>query len=177
MIKEFDIQGCIKNLPSEMTEEEFWHKMIGFIEKNGWLFGGGLEMKKISGCISQTSPDMTLEKFSEIFHAFLDGNGWYFEGEIKMLSTSLMDILDDELTEKKSLGALIYLIDLGHELEFSVGKEFCFISHHQASKAVSLWIDGKEQSFNSMSELLENALIGGQSFLAMWEKAKIEFLF
>lgn len=69
------------------------------------------------------------------------------------------------------------MIDLGHELEFSVGKEFCFISHHQASKAVSLWIDGNEQSFNSMSELLENALIGGQAFLAMWGKAKIEGLF
>ena len=52
VIKEFDIQGCIKNLPPEMTEEEFWHTVIGFIEENGWSFGGGLEMKKISGCIS-----------------------------------------------------------------------------------------------------------------------------
>ena len=104
MITEFELQGRICSLPPEMTEEEFWHRMIGFIEKNGWLFGGGLEMKKISGCISQTSPDMTLEKFSEIFHGFLNGNGWCFDGEIKMLSISLMDILDDELTEKKSLG-------------------------------------------------------------------------
>lgn len=105
MIREFDIQGCIHNLPSDMTEEEFWHKVIGFLEENGWLFSGGLEMKKISGCISQMPPDMTLEKFSEILEGFLNSNGWYFEGQIEMLSTSLMDILYDELTEKKSLGA------------------------------------------------------------------------
>ena len=177
MITEFEIQGRICGLPPEMTEEEFWHKIIGFIEKNGWLYGGGLEMKKISGCISQMPPDMTLDKFSETFHGFLNGNGWYFEGKIKMLSTSLKDILDDELMLRKSLGALIYLIDLGHELEFSVDKEFYFLSHHQTSKAVSLWNNGKEQSFNSITELLENALIDGQSFLSMWEKAKMESLF
>ena len=82
MIKEFDIQGYIKNLPSEMTEEEFWHKVIGFIEENGWSFGGGLEIKKISGCVSDTSPDMTIEEFEKTFLGFVERNGWSFEGSI-----------------------------------------------------------------------------------------------
>ena len=84
MIKEFDIQGYIKNLPSEMTEEEFWHKVIGFIEENGWSFGGGLEIKKISGCVSDTSPDMTVEEFEKSFFGFVERNGWSFEGSIKI---------------------------------------------------------------------------------------------
>ena len=82
MIKEFEIKGRIVNLPPEMTEEEFWRKMIGFIEENGWSFGGGLEIEKISGCISQTLPDMTIEEFEKIFLGFVEDNGWSFEGTI-----------------------------------------------------------------------------------------------
>ena len=82
MVKEFEIQGRICNLPPEMTEEEFWHMVIGFIEENGWTFGGGLEMDKISGCVSDTSPDMTVEEFEKIFLGFVERNGWSFEGSI-----------------------------------------------------------------------------------------------
>ena len=82
MVKEFEIQGRICNLPPEMTEEEFWHTVIGFIEENGWSFGGGLEMEKISGCVSDTSPDMTVEEFKKIFLGFVERNGWSFEGSI-----------------------------------------------------------------------------------------------
>lgn len=39
--KEFEIQGCVE-VPSELSEEEFWNKFIGFIESNNWLFGGGI---------------------------------------------------------------------------------------------------------------------------------------
>lgn len=86
MAKEFEIQGRICNLPLEMTEEEFWHTVIGFIEENGWSFGGGLEMKKISGCVSDTSPDMTVEEFEKIFLNFVERNGWSFEGSITIYS-------------------------------------------------------------------------------------------
>ena len=82
MVKEFEVQGRICNLPPEMTEEEFWHKVIGFIEENGWSFGGGLELEKISGCVSATPPGMTIEEFEETFLGFVKRNGWLFEGSI-----------------------------------------------------------------------------------------------
>ncbi len=39
--KEFEIQGCVE-VPVELSEDEFWNKFIGFIESNGWMFGGGI---------------------------------------------------------------------------------------------------------------------------------------
>ena len=84
MVKEFEIQGRICNLPPEMTEEDFRRKMIGFIEENGWLFGGGLQREKIFGCISQTSPNMTLDEFRYIFLKFVQQNGWSFKGDISI---------------------------------------------------------------------------------------------
>ncbi len=41
MEKEFEIQGCV-SVPSNVSEEEFCDKFIGFIEANGWYFGGGI---------------------------------------------------------------------------------------------------------------------------------------
>nr|WP_315024896.1 hypothetical protein [uncultured Aminipila sp.] len=29
-------------VPTELSEDEFWDKFIGFIEENGWSFGGGI---------------------------------------------------------------------------------------------------------------------------------------
>ena len=75
MVKEFEIQGRLCGLPTDMTEEEFLYKMIRFIEGNGWLFGGGLEKEKISGRVFNTSPEMTKEQHS----------GWTFEGSIAMI--------------------------------------------------------------------------------------------
>ncbi len=39
--KEFEFQGCVE-VPTELSEDEFWDKFIGFIEENGWSFGGGI---------------------------------------------------------------------------------------------------------------------------------------
>jgi len=89
MGKEFEIQGRICNLPSEMTEEEFWRKMIGFIEEYGWSFGGGLEKDKISGCVSETSPDMTRDEFEKAFLGVIERNGWTFEGSISIYKVLL----------------------------------------------------------------------------------------
>lgn len=72
MVREFEIQGRICNLPPKMIEEEFWHTVIGFMEENGWSFGGGLEIEKISGCVSDTSPNMTAEEFQYSFSDMLD---------------------------------------------------------------------------------------------------------
>ena len=111
MIKEFEIQGRILNLPPEMTEEEFWHTVIGFIEENGWLFGGGLDMEKISGCVSGTSPDMTVEEFEKIFLDFVECNGWSFEGSIK--------IYEPEVTEfQYSFSDMLDDLKVGREIEF-----------------------------------------------------------
>lgn len=41
MIKEFEINGCIK-VQTEITEEEFWNIFIRFVESKGWSFGGGI---------------------------------------------------------------------------------------------------------------------------------------
>lgn len=113
VIKEFDIQGCIKNLPPEMTEKEFWHTVIGFIEENGWSFGGGLEMEKICGCISDTSPDMTVEEFEKPFLGFVERNGWSFEGSIK--------IYEPEVAEEEFQYSFSEMLDdliVGREIEF-----------------------------------------------------------
>lgn len=85
MVKEFEIQGRICNLPPEMTKEEFLWKMIDFVEENGWLFSGGLEMEKFSGCVYDTSPDMTVEEFEKFFLNFVERNGWSFQGTITMI--------------------------------------------------------------------------------------------
>lgn len=41
MRKEFEIQGCIE-VPVQVTEEEFYNAFIGFVEAQGWSFGGGI---------------------------------------------------------------------------------------------------------------------------------------
>ena len=89
----------------------------------------------------------------------------------------LHDIIVEELTEKKSLAALIYLICHGRELEFEIeGKEY-FISCDKSKKYVSLWNNQNVQSFNSVDELIENATIENSSFLSLWEKSTIQTLF
>lgn len=89
----------------------------------------------------------------------------------------LHDIIANELTEKKSLAALIYLISEGRELEFEAEGRGYFISRHKSKKYVSLWDNHSEQSFDSVEELIENAAIENASFLSMWEKAAIQTLF
>jgi len=39
MGKEFEIKECIE-VPMELSEDEFWHKFIDFIESNNWYVGG-----------------------------------------------------------------------------------------------------------------------------------------
>ncbi len=88
----------------------------------------------------------------------------------------LHDIIVEELTEKKSLASLIYLICHGRELEFEIeGKEY-FISCDKSKKYVSLWNNQNEQSFNSVDELIENATIEKSSFFSLWEKSTIQTL-
>ena len=89
----------------------------------------------------------------------------------------LHDRIARELTEGKSLGALIYLIGAGRELEFSVGGRMYFLSRHRSARFVSLWDGDAEQSFDSVEDCLRQAVIAGEPFLRQWGGARIETLF
>lgn len=41
MAKEFEIHGAVE-VPPELTEDAFFDSFIGFIESQGWWFGGGI---------------------------------------------------------------------------------------------------------------------------------------
>ena len=41
MAKEFEIHGAVE-VPLSLTEDEFNQKLLGFIESQGWWFGGGI---------------------------------------------------------------------------------------------------------------------------------------
>lgn len=85
MAIEFEIQGRVTNIPTDLTEEAFWHRVIGFIEANGWLFGGRLEKTAIAGCVFQIPPKISQAEFERRFHHFIAANGWTFDGNIRLL--------------------------------------------------------------------------------------------
>lgn len=89
----------------------------------------------------------------------------------------LYDSIIHELEIKKSLAALIYLIERGRELEFTVNGMEYFLSRDHATKYVSLWNKHNEQSFDSIEELIENAIIEDRTFISVWNTVKIETLF
>lgn len=87
------------------------------------------------------------------------------------------DLIENELFEKKSLAALIFLIDGGRELEFNVNGIKCFISCSNSEKYVSLYINKVEQSFDSVLQLIDDAMISDMKFFVAWEQAELECLF
>ncbi len=97
-----------------------------------------------------------------------------FNGGLLM---NVYDLIVNELFEKKSLAALIFLIDCGRELELNVNGNKCFISCDSSKKYVSIYVNKNEQSFDSVSELIENATIADMNFLLAWEQAELEFLY
>ena len=89
----------------------------------------------------------------------------------------LHDRIVEELDQTKSLAALIWLIDRGRELEFSVEGKGYFLSRSKAEQYVSLWDSAAQQGFDAVEQLLENAVIDGRPFLDAWQDAKIETIF
>lgn len=90
-----------------------------------------------------------------------------------------MDIYEhivNELFDKKSLAALIFLIDGGRELELTLDGTECFISRSHSSKYVSLWQGKEEQGFDSVYELLCAAVVNEKSFIKVWESAELSYL-
>jgi hypothetical protein len=94
-----------------------------------------------------------------------------------MNAYDIHDRIAGELLKGKSLAALIWLIQQGRELEFQVGGHCFFLSRDKARRYVSLWEGQAEQSFDSVEELLENAVIRGEPFLLAWEEAELTTLF
>lgn len=87
------------------------------------------------------------------------------------------DLIVNELFDKKSLAALIFLIDFGRELELNMNEKKYFISRSGSNNYVSLWENQKEQSFESVLELIENATIENMCFLSAWEQMELEYLY
>lgn len=86
-------------------------------------------------------------------------------------------LIEKELEEQKSLAALVYLLRMGREIEFEYDGEEYFMSCDKAQNYVSLWKKQTEQSFESVEELIENALVGPIAFLSAWEKATIKYIY
>ena len=89
----------------------------------------------------------------------------------------LHDRIAAELADNKSLAALIWLIRQGREVEFTAGGRECFLSRSRAERYVSLGEGGVQQSFDTVEELVENAVVAGQPFLSAWADARIETIF
>lgn len=90
---------------------------------------------------------------------------------------SLMDQMEQALFDRHFLPALTFLTEQGRELEFEVGGHSCFLSRYESAGAVSLWVDGTEQAFSSMAELLAHAKIGTNDFADVWSSARFITLF
>lgn len=88
----------------------------------------------------------------------------------------LHDTIASELLENKSMAALIWLISHGRELEFSYCGTKGFISKDGSAKFVSLWIDDEEQAFDSVEQLLEEAVICERVLTETWNDMKFEYL-
>ncbi len=82
-----------------------------------------------------------------------------------------------ELLEHKYFAALIWLIECGRELEFSVDGVPCFISRSGSDRYVSLWADGNQQAFDSVELLIENAVIGQDRLMDIWDGLQIDTLY
>ncbi len=90
---------------------------------------------------------------------------------------SMHDKMAKELFDNKSLKALSYLIEHGRELEFEYDKKICFLSKDNSSGFVSIWVEKKEQYFDSMEQLIEKAEINKVSFEEIWEESELNILY
>ena len=82
-----------------------------------------------------------------------------------------------ELYDNKSLNAFIYLLEHGRELEFEYNNKECFISRDNSKRFVSVWINKKEQAFNTIEDLIKKAKIDGVFFEDVWKVIKLGILY
>lgn len=80
------------------------------------------------------------------------------------------DAMTEALAEDKSLGALVWLVEHGREVEFRADGVLCFLS--QTHGGISLWVGQVQRSFPSAE-----ALIRDEDFLALWNRAVVETIY
>lgn len=87
------------------------------------------------------------------------------------------DCIVKELYNLKSIAACIYLIERGRELEFSYNNVDYFISGDGSEKKYSLWLNKKEQLFDSVEELILNAVIESKTLYQIWSEITLGVLY
>ncbi len=91
-----------------------------------------------------------------------------------------MDIystIEKELFDNRAVAAFIWLIENGRELELSYKNVNVFISRDGSKEKVSLWINKKEQAFNSVEDLFERATIGTYKLCEVWQEVELGVLY
>jgi len=83
----------------------------------------------------------------------------------------------NELFEKKSIAAFIWLICQGRELELSYYGTKAFVSKDSSKYFVSLWVESSKQAFSSVEELWENAVVSEYRLCDIWERVTLDTLF
>lgn len=87
------------------------------------------------------------------------------------------DLIVNELFDKRSIAALVYVINEGRELEFTYNRVDCFISKSGSEKVVSIWVGKVEQAFESIELLICNATLYGEKFIKVWDSFELICLF
>ena len=85
------------------------------------------------------------------------------------------DLIVDELYDKKSIAAFIWLISHGLEMSYE-GQSF-FITSDGSKDNVSMWIDKKEYSFTSVEDMLQLGEIMEHKLIDIWNDIKLGTLF
>ena len=83
----------------------------------------------------------------------------------------------DALFATKSLDALVFLIDAGRELEFTFGGQAYFLSGCDTGGYICLYCGAHVQRFDTMQELIRNAVLLDQPFSQAWYQAELQYLF
>ena len=87
------------------------------------------------------------------------------------------DLIVNELFTYKSVAAFIYLINAGREIEIKYNDIFAFISKDGSKKQCSIWIDKMEQAFETVEELLNQAVIQDRRIIDIWEQIEFNTLY
>jgi len=95
--------------------------------------------------------------------------------DIKIM-TALYDMIRNELWEKHSISALLYLLNGGRELEFVFSKRTGSITWIE--KKIYLYVEEMDnQIFDTPWDMISKGKIDGKSFFELWNEIEIKVLF
>ena len=84
-------------------------------------------------------------------------------------------VLSDELLEKNSIGAFVWLIDHGREIEFKYKEQEYFVTTEDED--IVLWHDYKKQSFSCMEEMFEEVRLCDEDIYEVWDDVEFTCIF